>query len=724
MKLTRRHALLLPLTAYAQSHFPGVSYRDYPRCLPDYLASLAAAARQKRDLEIARLTTAPAIKERQRWARATLLELIGRFPEKTELNPKTVGSFVRDGYRVERVMYESRPKLYVSADLYIPTSGSGPFPGVLFQLGHSDNGKAYDSYQRACQGLVKLGFLVLAFDPMGQGERIYYPDSTGTRSRLHSADEEHTHAGRQMLLVGTTCSQFQLWDAIRSLDYLASHPLVDPKRLASAGQSGGATLTMLLAAVDDRLRAAAVMSGNTENVACRNFLPPGSTDDAEQDFVDSGTRGFDRWDLLYPFAPKPLLISVSDKDYFGTYSPNYVSDSWEQFQKLQAVYKLLGAPEKLAWADTPLPHGLSYDSRLQMYNWLARHLKSEHQPLTEEPPTAPEPDNTLWVADSGSMTRTFRGETPWSVTKQRLAECTPGKPTRSQLLSLLKLERPSAQGMKVLRKVPSLSGMSISAIDVPSNEKVSLPAWLFSKDGDSTDKPVVLVLHPSGRNIGWHEGGFCLTLAKQGFVVCAADIRGIGDLTPQFSPGAPSYARQHDNQENYAWSSMILGHPLAGQRVTDILALCDGLAKAYGKRELALAAFGDMTVPATLATFLSDSIRSLYLAEGLVSYRSIIETDRYRVPLSNFVPRILQHTDIPDIVAGLAPRRVMLSGVMDASGAPLTLDKAKLAYDAAMTGGHLEVTEHSEWTPQAVAAFLTRESAGNRARRPAVKVGA
>jgi dienelactone hydrolase len=717
MKLTRREALLLPVAAYAQSHFPGLSYRDYPRCLPDYLADLAEAAREKRDAEIALLTTPEAIRERQRWARKTLLELIGPFPEKTDLNARTLGSFVREGYRVERIVYESRPKLYVSANLYIPTTGNGPYPGVLFQLGHSDNGKVNEGYQRACQGLAKLGFLVLAFDPMGQGERIYYPDATGHRSRLGSADEEHTLPGRQMLLVGTTATNFQLWDAIRSLDYLASHPMVDPKRLASAGQSGGATLTMLLAAVDDRLQAAAVMSGNTENVACRNFLPPGSTDDAEQDFVGSGTLGFDRWDLLFPFAPKPLLISVSDKDFFGTYSPNYVSDGWEQFGKLRVAYGLLGASENLGWGDTPLPHGLSYDSRLQMYNWLLRHLKDAQERLTEEPPTAPENEKTLLVSESGNMVKTFGGETPWTVTKQRLAECNPGKATRSQLSSLLRLDETAAPELKVLRKVPSLGGMSIAAVDVPINTKVSLPAWLFSSDGGHSERPLVLVLHPSGRNNTWREGGFCLTLAKQGYVVCAADVRGIGDLTPQFSPGAPGYARPHEDQENYAWGSLILGRPLVGQRVTDIIGLCQALSKANGNREICIAAFGHLTVPATFAAFLDDSIRYLYLTEGLVSFRSVIESEEYKVPLSDFVPGILQQTDIPDVVAQLSPKRVMLSGPIDARGATVPVDQLRLAYGPALAGGHVAVKERSEWSAQAVAEFLSGKSASNRGLR-------
>ena len=329
-----RGALGVPLLASAaEQTFPGVAYRDYPRCLPDYLRGLASAAYAKRSAALARLVSARAVRERQQWVRKTLIELIGGLPEKTPLNAQVTGGFQREGYRLERVVYESRPKFYVSANLYIPSTGRPPYPGVLFQLGHSGNGKAWDSYQRACQGLVRLGFLVLAFDPAGQGERVYYPDSTGLQTRLKGGpDEEHTHPGKQMLLAGWTSTQLQLWDAIRSLDYLAAHPQVDATKLASTGQSGGATLTMLLSAVDDRLKTAAVFSGNTENLACRNFLPPGSTDDAEQNFIGSGPLGFDRWDLFYPFAPKPMLISISDKDSFGTYSPNYVKDSWYEYQ--------------------------------------------------------------------------------------------------------------------------------------------------------------------------------------------------------------------------------------------------------------------------------------------------------------------------------------------------------------------------------------------------------
>src|SRR5207253_9032759 len=173
-----------------------------------------------------------------------------------------------------------------------------------------------------------------------QGERTYYPGVKPSRSRLAGgADDEHTVPGKQMLLIGDSSVRLQTWDAVRSLDYLASHPLVDPKRLAATGQSGGGTNTMLLAAVDDRLAAVAVASGITENFACANFNPPGSTDDGEQNLIASGPAAFDRWDLLYPVAPKPLLVLVSQRDFFGTYSPNYLTSGNEEFQKLRRIYQ-------------------------------------------------------------------------------------------------------------------------------------------------------------------------------------------------------------------------------------------------------------------------------------------------------------------------------------------------------------------------------------------------
>lgn len=154
-------------------------------------------------------------------------------------------------------------------------------------MSHTTNGEAGATYQRCCQGLVQLGYLVLGFDPMGQGERIYYSKDVQMH-RGPSPTGEHSHAGRSMLLVGQSATRMQVWDAVRSLDVLCSHPLVDTGRIGATGQSGGGTATMFVSAVDDRIAAAVVCSGITENVACANFVGPVSIADAEQDLMGSG----------------------------------------------------------------------------------------------------------------------------------------------------------------------------------------------------------------------------------------------------------------------------------------------------------------------------------------------------------------------------------------------------------------------------------------------------
>lgn len=700
VSITRRQMLslaaaggLFPMRAWAQRAFPGVAYREYARCLPDYLRDLAEAAYQTRNREIAKLTSSEAVRARQRWVRDTFWKLAGGEPERTPLEPQNVGSFERAGYRVEKIVYQSRPHFHVPANLYIPASGRPPFPAVLFQLGHSNNGKAYDSYQRCCQGLARLGYVVLAFDPMGQGERIYYPDKTGKLSRLGGADDEHTAPGKQMLLFGDTSTRLQVWDAVRSLDYLASLPIVDAKRIGGTGQSGGATLTMLLMAVDDRLAAAAVCSGNTENVACANFIPPGSTDDAEQDFIASAPLGFDRWDVMYPFAPKPLLISVSDKDFFGTYSPRYIASGWEEFQKLRSVYETLGHADRIAWTGTPLPHSLAYDSRLHVYNWFARWLRDGEKPVEMEPPVEPEPDEKLWVAESGNVVRSFGGLTPFAMNKTRFIEQRP-----ADLAELLGASRPTGATATVLRRVPSRE-VFIEALEVGTAPKVWAPAWLFLSRKEDASKPIVLSLEDGGRNRSWHEGELYQVLAAKGYPVCVADVRGLGDLAPEFGTGSAGYMRAHQDEENYAWSSLMLGRPLAGQRVTDILALAAAL-RGYPSmrgRRVVIAARGKMTVPAIFAAALDREIAELYLAGGLVSFRNLVDTEDFNHSFANFVPGLLRHTDLPELVESLAPRRVTLAGTVNGAGVAMDTAAVRRIYSPAIKAGILNVRDQADW---------------------------
>jgi cephalosporin-C deacetylase-like acetyl esterase len=633
--------------------------------LPDYLKALAEDAYRRRNARIGELTTVDAIKQYQSWARATFVQLAGGLPERTNLNLRTTGAFERDAYRVEKLVYESQPGIFVTANLYTPRGAAGRLPGVLVQMGHATSGKGYAMYQRFCQGLVQLGYLVLGFDPMGQGERTNYPKSGGWLTRLGSADDEHTLPGRQMLLTGETATRFQVWDAIRSLDVLAQHPLVDARRMASAGQSGGGTLTMMLAALDDRLAAAAVSSGNTENVATMPFFPPGSTDDAEQDLIGSGPLAFDRWDLLWPFAPKPLLITTSAHDFQGTYSNSYQASDREQFARLAQAYAACGARDRLLHVETPLPHSLSYPLRLEVYNWFEKHLKGGSQKIEEEPPTNPERDETLWCGATGNVMRDFGGKTAFDITAARARVIsTPDRPP--DLRSLLGMEAPLPAPKVAAIAQTRFAACDVLAVEVQTAGNVWVPAWLYLPK--RAWRRLVMVIDPAGRNNHDGEAGLSAQIANTGIAVCAPDLRGIGDLRPMVSEGAPGYAREHQTEDAYAWSSLILGRSLLGQRTTDIIALTRALAERYPQSEIVVAARERLTVPALCAAAIESQIAKVYLSGHLVSWRSIVESQEYGHPFANFVPDVLRRTDLPQIARSIAPRMVIVAGAVDATG--------------------------------------------------------
>jgi hypothetical protein len=373
-------------------------------------------------------------------------------------------------------------------------------------------------------------------------------------------------------------------------------------------------------------------------------------------------------------------MTVSDHDSFGTYSANYIRDGWAEFQRLEKVYEVLGHGDRIDWQTTPLPHRLALDGRLGVYNWFSRWLKGETRPIDREPLTAPERDDTLWVSESGNTVRSFGGKTPFILNREREVKRAP-----ADLATLIGADKPPAGArFAVLKRVPSLEA-DIEAVDVASAPDVWASAWVFVPRMKDPSRPALLVLEASGKNGRSEEGGLYESLAAKGAVVCAADVRGMGDMVAEFGRGNPNYVRGHNNEENYAWASMVLGKPLAGQRTTDVLALAAALRAhpASAGRPLVVAASGAMTVPALFAAALDPKIDRLYLSGGLVSFQNLVESEQYNQTFANFVPRLLLHTDLPAVAASMAPRPLTLAGPVNASGRALAADAVRKMYDSA-----------------------------------------
>ena len=452
-------------------------------------------------------------------------------PERTPLNARTVGSFEREGYRVEKVVYESQPNFHISANLYIPTTGHPPYPGVLFQMGHTTNGKAGDLYQRCCQGLARLGYLVLGFDPMGQGERTYYPGASAfpqparRRRGAHPSRPADAAEGRYRARAcrpGMPSAAWITWPRIRWWIRSGWPPPANPAAAPTPCCWPRSTTGW-----PRRRSPAASPRTSPAPISIR----PGSTDDAEQNFIGSGPAGFDRWDLLYPLAPKPLLILASDRDFFGTYSPNYISSGTEEFAEAAAGLRdRWDTPTAWPGSARRCPHGLAYDMRMQIYNWFGRWLKGETKPI--DAGTAHRARNGSRRSScraSGNVVQSLHSETPFSLNRKRVV----AKHRRAA--------RPPAAAWTVRRgllRTTLFAGVLRANRESrpwssPPRPKSGCRRGCSSRDREKRRRLDHRARTGAAVRPGTKENS-TTDWREQGYTVCAPDLRGIGDSTPEF----------------------------------------------------------------------------------------------------------------------------------------------------------------------------------------------
>ncbi len=660
-------------TAGRQLGAPGVDLHvdgalpDYSRDLERYLVRLSDEARARRKHIIDAIATRQQVLDRQKAVVSELWQMLGGPLDRTPLNARVTGVVERPGYRIENVTFESRPRLYVTANLYVP-AGPGRRPAILGPLGHSANGKAWPSYQKLFSNLARKGYVVLAYDPFGQGERIEYPGSRQGQSALGGGTSEHEYAGRRLVLLGANFGLFRAWDGIRGIDYLLSRAEVDPDRIGCCGQSGGATLTQFLAALDNRIRVAVVSEGNTENLAQANVEPPGSADDAEQNIVPALARGIDRADLLYAFAPKPLLVTVTLHDAGHTYSPEYVSSSHDLVDEYKRVYGLLGAGDRVSLQATTVSHGYVYEMRRATYGWFNRWFDMKDAD-DSEPSQAVEPEATLYVTPTGFVTTSFGGETALSLTRQMAEALKPptvpsGDEVRARVRRVLGIEasRGAALAPRVLTTIRK-PGYRAEQFEFTSDREIRTPGWLLTPDTAGATTPTLLYI---GETSAWSavaEDAFAERLCGRGRCrVAVIDVRGRGDCAIGYPPRGRFYFSNRIPDEAYlTWFTLMLGHPLVGGQVYDTLRALEYLrSRPDAGGAVSLVGDGPHGAIALYAAALDPGVRGVALRRTVTDYRSLATAERYTQPFGIYAYGLLREFDLPDVARATAPRPVLL----------------------------------------------------------------
>jgi len=606
------------------------------------------------------------IAEYQKRLRDKFIEAIGGLPERTPLNPQVTSVTERDGYRVEKVIFESQPNHHVTALLFLPDTDKykPPYPGVLVPCGHSANGKASEAYQTMGALLALNGMAGLVFDPIDQGERSQMPSQlprlAGTRA--------HTTLGVGSILLGRNTARFEIWDGMRAIDYLQSRPEVDPKRIGCTGNSGGGTQTSYLMSLDERIVAAAPSCYITGFERLLDTIGP---QDAEQNIFGQLAFGMDHADYLMMQAPMPILICAATEDFFD------ITGVWNSFRYAKRLYTRMEFAERIGLLENDAGHNYNRLQRQGVVRWMSRWLLDKDRPITE-PEIKLLSDEQVQCAPDGQVMNIDGARSTYDLNRDLEKELTGRRKKlwankdRAELLDEVR----NIAGIRKLAELPEPNvtrtgtlqrdGYKVRKMILTPEDGIYLPALMFVP-GTNAGQAAFLYIHEEGKSAVAAPGGPIEAMVKAGKCVLAVDVRGTGE-TRQDKQGQLSGATGSDWKD--VFTAYLLGRSYVGMRAEDVL-VCARFLKQQQAGPVELIAAGNVTIPALHAAALEPELFGTVKLTGLLSsWSNVIELGRSYNQQVNAVHGALTIYDLPDLAVTLG-NKLTIEEPLDALGQPL-----------------------------------------------------
>lgn len=638
----------------------------FPRMVQEYYVEKLRAIEARANARRMALSSKTDAEAYIRAIREKIQRCFGPWPDKTPLNPRVTGSFERESYRVENVIFESRPGFLVTANLYLPKGATAPRPGVVGTCGHTRNGKA--GYQEFAQGLVRQGYVVLVYDPIGQGERLQYVGEN-LDSTIGVGVREHLYAGNRQFLVGEFFGSWRAWDGIRALDYLLTRDEVDPNQIGVTGNSGGGTMTTWLCGVEQRWTMAAPSCFVT---TFRRNLENEEPQDTEQCPPMALALELDHADFLLASAPDPIIILAKEKDFFD------VRGSRETYDQMRHVYRLLGVEDRIGFFAGEGYHGYTQDNREAMYRWFNGVTGISDR--RDEPPIELENDATLYCTPKGQVS-TLGSKTVDDFTREtaeRLATergDLPGDALNQAVRSVLRLpdalpvEPPEFRVLQGLdhRSYPR-EGFARYAIETEPG--IHAVVYRIAEDDLSSPPPhdesnaLLYVAHISS-DYELRREPFIRKLLEDNSdaILYTCDVRGIGESRPDVT-GTDAFLSAYGSDYMHAIHAIMLDAPYTGRKTLDVLRVLQWL-RAHGHASIHLAGSGWGAIPAAFTGLLDDSVTRVTLKAAPKSYKDIATAPRYDWPLSTLLPHVLRHFDLPDCYRALEPKSLRIVDSQD-----------------------------------------------------------
>jgi len=525
--------------------------------------------------------------------RKKLLTMLGGLPDRrTPLRPRVTGSIPMDGFHIEKVIFESLPGVYVTALLYVPSANEPgtrgkQHPAILVPAGHAANGKDY--YQALCQRLVQRGYVVLSWDPVGQGERSQFWDAKAGKSRYNRICAEHAVLGNMAYLAGTNLARWEIWDGLRAFDYLLTRPEVDPARINITGSSGGGFQAIHIAALEPRIKVAApscYLTALPMRIYNRIFKDPDS--DPEQDLYGMISNGVDHPGLLLLMYPRPVFLAAAVLDFFP------IEGTHKTFGEVAKLYRRFGHADRIGMTEGYHTHQYSDENQEAAFEFLdhlnqlpARHSLAAVKELDEK---------VLQCTRTGQVMVDFEDAKPLLDEIRDYYMEHKGQPVQSLRQLYYGKDYAGAATWKTVKYagvVPEEKQIAWDKTGSSEFEDVTIDRYVLRYSGDL----VMPLLHIyRARNEGRHwmlwfskdgkaSAGDWPQVAKQldaGFDMVTFDFRGLGETRMPYkavSEDDPSLAQLDFDRAyvnplssvlaDYVYNSLLTGRPYFLQMIED-----------------------------------------------------------------------------------------------------------------------------------------------------------
>lgn len=616
-------------------------YQNNSSALYTILSNEAFAMLQKREQGVSGLVSKNDWEKYRQDLKARLFSSLDRF-KKTPLNAKITGTIKREGFTVEKIVFESHPRFYVTGCLFLPEKRQNPAPVVIYCSGHSETGFRSEGYQQVILNLVDKGFVVFAFDPIGQGERLQYTDPVTGKSKAGGPTTEHSVAGAQTLLTGTSLADYFTWDGVRVIDYLMSRPEIDPERIGITGRSGGGTQTAFIAAYDNRIYAAAPECYITN---FKRLLQSVGPQDAEQNPYYGLAKGFDFPDFLHLRAPKPTLIVTTTGDFFS------IQGARETYAEALKSYTAFGYPGNIAMTEDSGVHESTLKNREAVYAFFRDRLNLPGDNTDKKIPAfSPE---ELRITTTGQVSSSFHGETVSSLNRKYFQTVEhPAGPLKETVTGIA--------GISFLRKLTSVvytgkfrnNGAGVEKYFLGNSmNDYALPVYVINKETMPAGKTMIW-LHPEGKEKILSDP-LLNKIIDAGFTVVSADLPGTGELR---DPGFRGDGFVQGVPFNYTFGLNLTGKSIPGVQAEALDVLVQFLENDIRFRGKIICALADGITCSPLLHFaaLRNPLMKIALRYFQESNAIFMNTEFYDPELVfSVAPGSLGFYDIPDLIASL-----------------------------------------------------------------------